>query len=81
MSGYVIKIFREKNGWTVCKQWRPWSAASDLGLHCLPIICLRFSVYNELSTSRQSYAVKRLLEAAKNLKNWFKETAKFLKLP
>ena len=34
--GYEIKIFLEKNGWSMCKQWRPWSAASDLGLHCLP---------------------------------------------
>ena len=25
ISGYVIEIFREKNGTTICKQWRPWS--------------------------------------------------------
>ena len=61
-SGYEIYIFQEKNGKTICKQWRPWSvaafsgvlsgsalfanypfAASDLGLHCLPITLLRVS--------------------------------------
>ena len=28
MSGYVIYIFLEKNGLTICKQWRPWSDAA-----------------------------------------------------
>ena len=49
MWGYVIKVFWEKNG-TICKQWRDWSvsetphsAASDLGLYCLPITLLGVS--------------------------------------
>ena len=25
MSGYELAIPREKNGWTICKQWRPWA--------------------------------------------------------
>ena len=28
-SGYEIQIFLEKNNWTICKQWRPWSDATD----------------------------------------------------
>ena len=32
MSGYVIKIFLEKNGWTICKHWRPWSDATFCGI-------------------------------------------------
>ena len=45
-AGYEIYIFLEKNGWTICKQWRPWSddAASDLGLHCFPNTLLRVKV-------------------------------------
>ena len=41
MSGYVIKIFLEKNGWTIWNSCDPdqtlHSVASDLGLHCLQI--------------------------------------------
>ena len=32
MSGYVIYIILGKNGWTICKQWRPWSAATFCGI-------------------------------------------------
>ena len=32
MSGYEIYIFLEKNGWTVCKQWKPWSDALFCGV-------------------------------------------------
>ena len=32
MSGYVILIFWEKNDWTICKQWRPWSEAAFCGI-------------------------------------------------
>ena len=32
MSGYVIYILLEKNGWTICKQWRPWSDAAFCGI-------------------------------------------------
>ena len=32
MSGYEIYIFLEKNGWTICKQWRPWSDATFCGI-------------------------------------------------
>ena len=31
-SGYKIYIFLEKNGWTICKQWRPWSDAAFCGV-------------------------------------------------
>ena len=41
MLSYVIEIFLKKNSLTICKQWRPrsdaHSAASDLGLHYLPV--------------------------------------------
>ena len=30
--GYVIKVFLERNGWTICKQWRPWSDAAFCGV-------------------------------------------------
>ena len=33
-------IFLMKNGWTICKQWRPWS---DLVLHYLPVTLLGLS--------------------------------------
>ena len=32
MLGYVIKIFREKKGWIICKQWRPLSDAVFCGV-------------------------------------------------
>ena len=32
MLGYEIEIFQEKNGWTFCKQWRPWSDAAFCGV-------------------------------------------------
>ena len=32
MSGYMIKIFLEKNGRTICKHWRPWSDAAFCGI-------------------------------------------------
>ena len=41
--GYEIYIFLEKNGYIICKQWRPCSAVSDLGMHCLPVTLLRVS--------------------------------------
>ena len=39
MSGCGSSIFQEKNSWTICSgdpDQMPHSAASDLGLHCLP---------------------------------------------
>ena len=32
MSGYIMWIFLKKNGWTICKQWRPWSDAAFRGV-------------------------------------------------
>ena len=31
-SGYEIYIFLEKNGLTICKQWRPWSDVAFCGV-------------------------------------------------
>ena len=54
MSGYVIWIFPEKNAELQAKggnpDQMPHSVASDLGLHCLPIILL------EVSRLKQAYA-------------------------
>ena len=31
MSGNVFEVFLQKNGWTICEQWRPWSDAAFCG--------------------------------------------------
>ena len=37
-SGYEICIFLEKNGLTICKQWRPWSDATFCGVWSGPAL-------------------------------------------
>ena len=32
VSGYMIYIFLKKNGWSIRKQWKPWSDAAFCGV-------------------------------------------------
>ena len=45
MSSYEIYIFQEKNGYTICKQWRPWSDAAFCGIWAGSTLFTNYSFY------------------------------------
>ena len=92
MSVYEIKIFLEKNSWSICKQWRPWSDATFCsvwsGSALLPITLLGVShiqwvncfifIKATARRERDESARKRLQEQYEEEKKEEKEYEEFL---